>query len=345
MLRKRIIYAVAVVTSLVAAGTIGYRVIEGWDWFDGLYMTIITLSTIGYGEVHELTEPGRVFTLVLIVFGLVMFGYLVSSLTQMLIETEFESVFGRRKLFKDISKLRDHYIICGAGRVGSRVLDELRRKNVNFIVIERDQAVAQQLLVRGDLVLVGDATDEMVLQGAHVREARALITTASSDPENVYIVLTARGLNPNLFIVARAIDEAAERQLMRAGANKVVSPVLIGSHRMAQAALTPAVADFLELTTMTESLDLNFEQVRISPGSPLDGVALKDAGIRTEHNTIVVAITNLDGQMNFNPSGDHILRYGDLMIAIGTRASLDKLAELARYKPGQTRHLPKINGL
>lgn len=333
------------VTSLVAAGTVGYRVIEGWDWFDGLYMTIITLSTIGYGEVHELTEPGRVFTLVLIVFGLVMFGYLVSSLTQMLIETEFESVFGRRKLYKDISKLRDHYIICGAGRVGSRVIDELRRKNVNFIVIERDQAVAQQLLVRGDLVLVGDATDETVLQGAHVREARALITTASSDPENVYIVLTARGLNPNLFIVARAIDEAAERQLMRAGANKVVSPVLIGSHRMAQAALTPAVADFLELTTMTESLDLNFEQVRISPGSPLDGVALKDSGIRTEHNTIVVAITSLDGQMNFNPAGDHILRFGDLMIAIGTRASLDKLAELAWYKPGQTRHLPKINGL
>lgn len=345
MLRKRILYAIAVVASVILAGTVGYRLIEGWSWFDGLYMTIITLSTIGYGEVHELTEAGRVFTLMLIVFGLVVFGYLISSLTQVLIETEFESVFGRRKLFKDISKLRDHYIISGAGRVGGRVIDELRRKNVDFIVIERDQGVAQQLLMRGDLVLVGDATDESVLEGAHVREARALITAASSDAENVYIVLTARGLNPNLYIVARAIDEAAERQLMRAGANKVVSPVLIGSHRMAQAALTPAVADFLELTTMTESLDLNFEQVRISPGSPLDGVQLKDSGIRAEHHVIIVAITDRDGHMSFNPAGEQVLHSGDMLIAIGTRIGLTKLAEIARYKPGQTRHLPKINGM
>jgi voltage-gated potassium channel len=344
-LKKQIVYPIVIVTSTVLVGTIGYRLIEGWSWFDGLYMSIITLATVGYGETHPLTEPGKVFTVVMIVIGVIVFGYLISSITQVLIETELESVFGRRKLFKDISKLRDHYIISGAGRVGSRVIDELRRKQVDFIVIERDQNVAQQLLMRGDLVLVGDATDETVLDGAHVREARALITAASSDAENVYIVLTARGLNPNLYIVARAVDETAERNLIRAGANKVVSPVLIGSHRMAQAALTPAVADFLDLITMTESLDLNFEQVRISPGSPLDNVQLKDSGIRAEHNAMIVAITDREGKMTFNPSGDQLLRSGDLLIAIGTRVGLTKLAEIAFYKPGQTRHLPKLSDI
>src|SRR5207244_30306 len=181
-----------------------------------------------------------------------------SKITHTLIDTEITSVLARRKLYKDISELKNHYILCGAGRVGSRVVDELRKKEVDFIVIEHDEHVADRLLTRGDLVLVGDATDEAVLEGANIRAARSLIAAASTDADNVYIVLTARGLNPDLYIVARAVNQAAERQLMRAGANKVVSPTLIGSHRMAQAALSPAVADFIELTTMTESLDLNF---------------------------------------------------------------------------------------
>src|SRR5262249_38158069 len=162
-----------------------------------------------------------------------------------------------------------------------------------------------------------------------IRAARTLITTASSDRENVYIVLTARGLNPELFIVARANDLAAERQLKRAGANKVVSPVLIGSHRMAQAALAPAVADFIELTTMTESLDLYFEQVRIARDSMLDGKQIKDTRIRSEHNAMIVAITPLEGEMIFNPNGEQTLRAGDMLIAIGTRAGLQKLTEIA----------------
>ncbi len=341
VLRKRIIYSIGIVVAVVVAGTVGYHLIEGWEWFDGLYMTVITLATIGYGETHPLTHNGRIFTMLLIGIGVVIFGFLISSITQVLLETELEFFLGRRKLFKDISKLKDHYIICGAGRVGSRVIEELRKKQADFIVIERDQQVAQQILMRGDLVLIGDATDETVLEGAHLREARALISAASTDAENVYIVLTARGINPNIYIVARAFDEAAERQLMRAGANKVVSPVIIGSHRMAQAALSPAVADFLELTTMTESLDLNFEQVRISPDSPLDGRRLADSGILAQHEAMIVAITGHEGKMVFNPDGGQVLRSGDLLIAIGTQAGLARLAEIARYKPGATRKLPK----
>ncbi len=320
------------IIAMIFAGTLGYHLIEGWPWFDGLYMTVITLATIGYGETHPLTLGGRLFTLILIVVGVALFGLLVSNLTRTVIESGVRAALGRRKLFKDISQLKNHYIVCGAGRVGMRIIDELERKGVDFIVIESDESVAERLLKKGILVLNGDATDESVLEGANIRLARSLITAASSDADNVYIVLSARGLNPNLHIVARAIDLPAERQLMRAGANKVVSPVLIGSHRMAQAALSPAVADFIELTTMTESLDLNFDQIWITAGAPLDGVKIKDSGIRSQYEVIIVAVTPEGGKMIFSPGGDHILRAGDLLIAIGTREGLTQLAGLARYK-------------
>jgi len=327
--RKRFIFSSVAIIATVFLGTVGYRALEGWSWFDSLYMTVITLATIGYGETHPLTPAGRAFTIILIVVGVTVLGFLVSILTQAVVETEIASVLGRRRLFKDISQLKDHYILCGAGRVGARIVDELKRKHVDHVVIERDEGVAEKLLTRGHLVLIGDATDETVLEGARIRSAKALITAASSDAENVYIVLTARGMNPDLYIVARANDLAAERQLLRAGANKVVSPVLIGSHRMAQAALSPAVADFIELTTMTESLDLYFEQVRIAEGSSLDGRRLKDSRIRSEHNAMIVAITPHEGEMIFNPDGEQALHAGDLLIAIGTRAGLQKLAEIA----------------
>lgn len=336
---QRLTYPLISVTAIVLVGMTGYVWLEGWSWFDSLYMTVITLATIGYGETHPLSNGGRAFTLLLIVVGVAVFGFLISNLTQAVIESGIRSALGRRKLFKDISSLKNHYILCGAGRVGMRVVDELYRKNVDFVVIERDESVAEKLLTKGHLVLIGDATDETVFEGAGVRCARALITTASGDAENVYITLTARGMNPNLHIVARANDQAAERQLLRAGANKVISPVLIGSHRLAQAALSPAVADFLELTTMTETLDLNFEQILIGDHSTLVGMMLKESGIRSEHNAMVVAITPRAGAMVFNPSGDQVLQAGDLLIAIGTRNGLAKLAEIADYHPGRTAKL------
>lgn len=346
--RARLAYAISAVAAAVLFGMAGYVLLEGWSWFDGLYMTIITLATIGYGETHALSPLGRAFTLVLIGVGVVVFGYLVTTLTQGLIETEIASVFGRRKLFKDISQLKEHYVLCGAGRMGLRIISEMERKGVDFVIIERDEAVAERLLTKGHLVLIGDATDEAVLKGAQIASAKALVAAASNDAENVYIVLTARGLNPKLHIVARAVELSAERQLIRAGANKVVSPVLIGSHRMAQAALAPAVADFIELTTMTETLDLNFEQIRIGEGSPLDGKALKDSGIRAEHNAMIVAIvpksvatalatvSDEHQGMLFNPPADHVLQAGDMLIAIGTRSGLEALSTIARQKAAKS---------
>lgn len=328
----RLLLPLGIVATILLIGTIGYVMIEGWAWFDSLYMTVITLATIGYGEVKPLTLAGRWFTIGLIVVGVGVFGFLIANIVQAVVEAGIATAIGRRKVFKDISQLENHFILCGAGRVGLRIVDELASKGVDFVVIEHDDSVAERLLTQGHLVLIGDATDEKVLEGARAQYAQTLITAASSDAENVYITLTARGLNPDIYIIARANDQAAERQLMRAGANKVVSPVLIGSHRMAQAALSPAVADFLESTTKTEELGLNFEQIHIGGDSPLNGVKLKDSGIRSEHNAMVVAITTGKGERVFNPNGDQVLHAGDLLIAIGTRAGLAKLVEIASHQ-------------
>lgn len=333
--RKKIYFSVIALLVLLIGGTLGYHFIEGWPLFDGLYMTVITLATIGYGEVRTLSHAGRAFTMLLIVFGVAFFGFLLSTLTQALIESEIADTLGRRRVFRDISQLKNHYILCGAGKVGMRIIEEIKKKGEEFVIIERDEAVAERLLTAGHLVLIGDATDETVLEGARVQTARALITAASSDPENVYIALTARGMNPELYIVARASDVAAERQLMRAGANKVVTPTLIASHRMAQAALSPAVADFIELTTMTESLDLHFEQIRIAAGSSLDGQKIREANIRSDYDVMLVAITPAQGAMIFNPIGEQELHAGDLLIAIGNRAGLRQLAKVAAAQSGK----------
>lgn len=335
MNQKRIYFPLAGLVLIVLLGTLGYHLLEGWSFFDSLYMTIITLATIGYGEVHPLTLGGRTFTMVLIALGVTAAGFIFTSLTQLLVETQVTAAYGRRKLFRDINKLKNHYILCGAGRVGLRIIDEFKKKDADFVVIERDPAIADRLLSQGELVLIGDATDEAVLEGANVKNARSLIAAASSDAENVYIALTARGINPDLYIVARANDQSGERQMMRAGVNKVVSPALIGSHRMAQAAMSPAVADFIELTTMTEGLDLLFEQVRIEPGSLLAKKQIKNSGIRAEHNVMIVAITDHEGRMQFNPDGNQELNIGDLLIAIGTRAGVKNLERLANYERGE----------
>jgi voltage-gated potassium channel len=335
--RNKLQLSLSLIASLLAFGTIGYKLILGIPWFDCFYFTLITITTIGFSEPGNMTEHARYFTAVVIILGVSTIGYALSSAVQAVVESGVISAFGKRKMFKDISKLSGHYIVCGAGRVGSRVIREIAHSGQDFVVIESNEAIAERILAEGHLVLMGDATDEAVLHAAAIERARGLVCAVSSDPDNLYITLTSRDINRDLFIVARANDEFAVNRLKKAGADRVVSPALTGSTQMAQMLLRPAVADFIELAMMTERLELEMEQIEIGPGSPFIGRALKDTGIRTDHGVIVIAIKRTSGQMIFNPSADTIIEERDMFVAIGSHDAVHNLERLANPKTATTR--------
>jgi voltage-gated potassium channel len=330
---KRFYIATSAVAGLAAFGTIGLKLITGNGWFDCFFFTLYTLTTIGYGELPDMSREAKYFTVILIILGVSTIGYALSAAAQAVLESELLSAFGKRKMFKDINKLNNHFIICGAGRIGSRVIREIARNGHDFVIIESNEVLADRLLSQGDLVLMGDAMDDDVLLAAGIARARGLVCAVSSDADNLYITLTARDLNKDLMIVARANDEAAVGRLIKAGANKVVSPVITGSNQMAQMLLRPAVADFLELAAMTERLDLEIEQIEINRGSPFLNHALRDTGIRSDLDVIIIAIKRADGEMIFNPSADTVIQEHDALVAMGSHASVERLERIAN--PGQ----------
>jgi len=332
--KKKLQVALSAIIGLIAFGTIGFKLILPLSWFDSFYFTLITLTTVGYGEPENTTEGSRAFTAGLIILGVGTLGYALSSAAQAVIESELLSTIGKRRMYKDINKLDGHYIVCGAGRVGAGVIRDISRSGHDLVVIEGDESIADRLLAQGQLVLMGDATSEDVLKAAGIERARGIVCAVSSDPDNLYITLTARDLNKDVRIISRANDEAAVGRLLKAGANKVVSPALTGSTRMAQMLLRPAVADFIELATMTERLELEIEQVEIGEESPFIGRALKDTGIRSEHGVIVIAIRRADGAMIFNPFADTIIEEKDALVALGSHSSLQTLEQMAN--PGST---------
>lgn len=318
-----------VVAILIATGTIGYKLILGLPLFDCFYFTLITITTIGFGEPDGMTEQARYFTAFLIITGVGSIGYALSVAARAVLEFELIATFGKRRMFKDINKLADHYIVCGAGRIGARVILEIARRGHDFVVIEGNENTADKLLAQGHLVLMGDATDDNVLRAAGIERARGLVCAVSSDPDNLYITLTARDLNKDLRIVARANEEFAVNRLLKAGADKVVSPSITGSNQMAQVLLKPAVADFMEMATMTEQLELEMEQIEIHKNSPFINRALKDTGIRSNLDVMVIAIRRGSGQMIFNPSAETIIEEQDALVVIGSHTSLEALEKMA----------------
>ena len=319
--KRKFQLAISAILALIAFGTVGLKLILDLPWFDCFYFTLITITTVGFSEPPGITEEARYFMAILVVTGVGTIGYALSAAAQAVVQFELVSTFGKRKMFKDINKLTGHFIVCGAGRIGSRVIDEISRRSHDFVVIENDEAIADRLLSRGHLVLMGDATSDDVLRAAGIERARGLVCAVSSDPDNLYVTLTARDVSKEVFIVSRANDESAVHRLLKAGANKVVSPTITGSHQMAQMLLRPAVADFMELATMTEHLGLEIDQVEIKPGSPMINRALRDTGIRSDHDVIVIAIKR-GGEMIFNPSADAAISEGDFLVAIGSHDSL-----------------------
>jgi voltage-gated potassium channel len=245
---KKVLLTLALVLFIVSFGTIGYVVIEGWNFLDAFYMTVITLTTVGFGEVHQLSNAGRVFTIVLIIGGVGTVFYALSIGAKLTLEGELQEIFGRQRLEKKIRELGDHYIVCGYGRMGRIICRELKHDNVPFVVIEKkpDVLLEEQKEI---LLFEGDATNDDVLKEVGIEKAKGLISVLPTDAENLYVVLSARGLNPNLQIVARAGEEGSEQKLLRAGADRVVSPYHIGGLRIAHTVLKPAVVDFIEFAT------------------------------------------------------------------------------------------------
>lgn len=313
----------------MALGTLGFHLIEGWTLLDSLYMTVETVTTVGYGDVPPKTAGGRVFAIFFMIVGVGTVAYVLSSTVQTIVQSELIATFGERRRYREMSRLRNHFIICGAGRVGSHIIRDLERARVGFVVIEEDAQKVAHLIERGCHVLVRDATLEETLRDAGVEHARGLAACLPGDAENVYIVLIARDLNANLHIVARAAEEQAETKLIRAGANRVVAPTIMGGRRMAMAMIKPAVDDFMDSIT-ADDLNLNFEQTEVDVPSSLIGRELRSTPIRSELDIVIVSIRRRDGERLFNPNGETVIEEGDLLIAIGRNESLVRLNELAR---------------
>jgi voltage-gated potassium channel len=328
--RKAIFKVLTVITVTIAFGTLGYMVVEGWEFLDSLYMTIITLTTVGYREVHDLSRGGIIFTIVLLVGGVGTVFYALTKGAQIILEFELNKVFRRRRLDKRIRELKGHYIVCGYGRMGKIIARELADEKASLVVVERRPGGSEEF--EGVLVVKGDATRDEVLKEAGIERAKGLISVLPTDAENLFVVLSARGLNPRLLIVARAVEDGSEQKLLRAGATKVISPYHIGGLRMAHTILKPTVVDFLEFATKSGNLELQMEEVQIQEGSALIGMTLEECGIGRDLGVIIVAIKQATGDTRFNPTFRSRVSAGDTLIALGERSGLRAVEEMARPK-------------
>jgi voltage-gated potassium channel len=322
--------AILLLLVVIAAGTAGYVLIEGWTPWDALYMTVITVTTVGYREVHPLSRPGQVFTAVLVIVGVATVLYTLSFLMALIVEGGLQRRFERRRLERMIDDLKNHFIVCGYGRIGSIIAREFGRQGVPFVIIEHNAERLQAALDAGFLAVEADASNEEVLKRVRIDRARGFIAAVGSDAENVYAVLSARLLKPDLFIIGRAETEDAKKKLERAGANRVISPYQIGGQQLAQTALRPAVVDFVQIATSSENLELSMEQVKIDTGASLAGQSILTANLRQRFGVVVVGIQRATGRMEFNPPPETVMQPGDQLVVLGRAESLRELEAAAR---------------
>ena len=329
---KMVAKGLVILVVILFIGSVGYMLIEGWDFLDSLYMTVITITTVGFGEVREVTVLGRVFTIFIIFFGIGIIAYILGMVAQAMVELQVRSIIGRRKLGKKMRSMKNHYIICGYGRIGKIIARELAANKMPLVVIENDPEEKQTLENERTPYISDDATSEEVLMEAGVERAKGLVSVVASDADNLFITITARGLNPKIFILARADEEHTEKKLLRAGANKVVMPYLIGGHKMAQTLIKPAVTDFIDFAVDNREMGLEMGELVVSEKSRLNGATLVDSGIRQEMDVIIVAIRTKEGEMRFNPSSQTRIEAGDTLISLGKSHDLEKLGSILSGK-------------
>jgi voltage-gated potassium channel len=319
------VFAVALLLLIIAGGTFGYITIEGWGAWDAFYMTIITVTTVGYREVHDLSRTGQVFTVVLLLSGVGAALYTFTLLATVVVEGGLPKRLQRRRHERMLDTIKDHFIICGYGRIGSIVARQFRRQHIPYVVVERNVDRLQAAIEDGALGVEADASREDVLKRVGIDRARGLIAAVGTDAENVYAVLSARVMRPDLFIIGRAETEDATIKLKRAGANRVISPYQIGGVQIAQTALRPAVVDFMDLATSTDNLELAMEQVPIAAQSVLANTTVVEANLRQQYGVIVIGIQREDNRMEFNPEPGTSIRPGDKLVVLGRPDSLKRL--------------------
>lgn len=323
---RNFLRAIFLLPSILIIGTLGYGGIEKWRFLDSLYMTIITMATIGYNEVHPLTDSGKLFTIFFVIFGVVpAWGFLVGILFKSIMDGNLQKLLGSRKMEKEIKKLKDHYIVCGYGRIGQTVCAELKNNNVRFIVIEQSGKVIDEIAKSDIIYIHGSCADDTNLIAAGIDKAKGLINTVADEADAVYVTLSAKQLNPHLFIMARADSQSVHNKLKRAGATKVLSPHIYAGVHMAQTTLRPNVVDFMNLAAEGSTDGLKIEEVAVKKDSKLVGQSLKDSGIRSELGITVIGAKKKGKEMYYNPPADTKIDEGDTLILIGTSSQLAKL--------------------
>ena len=326
---KHLRYSLILALTTILIGTSGYMLIEGWSFIDAFYMAVITVSTVGFKEVHEIGTAGRIFTVFFVFSGVGFTLYVAGAVVQFLVEGQVRAIMGRRRLDKQINRLKNHYIVCGYGRIGRVLCQNLvKRKPIEIVVVENNPDKIPEMDDDGVLYVAGDASDENVLLKAGIKKAKGLVAALATDIDNVFLVLTARQLAPDLNIIARASSATAEQKLQAAGANSVESPYELGARSMAQRIIRPTVTNFLEFVAYShDKQDIQMEEIPVNSASELVDVMLKDSGIRQDYNLIIIAIKKPDGSMLFNPHFESTIHAGDTVIAVGESDNLQKLEE------------------
>jgi voltage-gated potassium channel len=321
-------FSILAIASLLIIGTTGFSLIEGWRVFDSFYMTVVTLSTVGFQEVHPLSDLGREFAIILIFMGVGVATAVLPRLAGHILERQMLWIFKHGDDQRMIDKLTNHTILCGYGKLCQVVARELKEAKVDFVVIDREEALAEEARQGGFLVVKGDATTDATLLAAGIKQASRLVALMPSHSDNVYTIMSARELNPNLFVMSRAEDENGERRLLRAGANRIISPYRLGGQKVASGLLKPYVTEFLDLAADKSGSGLCIEELKISEGSPLAGATLEKSELRQKTNIMIAALISKGGSMTVNPTGETVIEAGDTLIGLGRKrdfAALEKL--------------------
>jgi voltage-gated potassium channel len=333
-LPRRLAYIATAIALSLLLGTVGFVWIEGYPVFDAFYMTLSTITTVGYSEIRTLSRNGRIFNSFVIFFGVSTMFFAIGAMTQTIIELELGEYFGKRRTRRMIDKLKDHYIICGFGRVGRNAANEFKRSSASFVVVDRNPDRVERAMRAGMLAVAADSTRDETLRELGVERAHGLVAALSTDADNLFVILSAKTLNPNLHVATRAAEEEAESKLRKAGADAVFAPYTVTGYRLAQALLRPHVFQFLDLTTKNVGLDVEIEQVQVADRQNFVARTLAQMQIRRDLGVIVLAVRKGDGNMLFNPPAETEIRGGDHLIVMGEPGNLRKLesvvAELTR---------------